>query len=199
MTSSFANGVATLTTVALVVVAFAVHRIEQRGELEITQSDRAFDAGQLQLAVQHARRAASAELPGADHVRLGYERLRAVARGAEREGDLELARWSWQAVRTAALESRHLWQPHGAELREADAELARLSPEARALGQRREAHGPVLALALAGGAGCAGAGLWGLCSQESAEAWDKSRRRARLALLSTLMGLASWVWALLSI
>jgi hypothetical protein len=197
--SSISNGLATLASVALVVVAFAVHRLQQRGELELAASDRAFDAGQLQLAVQHARRAASADLPGAEHVRLGYDRLRAVARGAERAHDLELARWSWQAVRTAALESRHLWQPHAAELREADAELARLSPEARALGQRRDTHGPALALALAGGAGCAGAGLWGLCSQESADAWDKGRRRLRLAAFSTLLGVATWIWALLSI
>jgi hypothetical protein len=193
------QGLATLASVALVVVAFAVHRIQQLGEREMVESDRAFDKGQLQLAVVHARRAASAELPGAAHVRLGYERLRAVARGAERERNLELARWSWQGVRAAALESRHLWQPHAAELNEADAELARLSPQARPLGQRRDAHGPALALALAGGAGCAGVGLWRLCSQEATEAWERRPRRLRLAVLSTLVGVASWIWALLSI
>jgi hypothetical protein len=193
------HGLATLASVTLVIVAFAVHRIQQLGGLEMAESDRAFDAGQLELAVRHARRAASAELPGAEHVRLGYERLRAVARGAERERNLDLARWSWQGVRAAALESRHLWQPHAAELNEADAELARLSPQPRPLGQRRDAHGPALALALMGGAGCAGLGLLGLCSHEASEAWDRRPRRLRLAALSTLVGVASWIWALLSI
>jgi hypothetical protein len=91
------------------------------------ESDRAFDAGELTLAVRHARRAAALYVPGAAHVELGFERLVAVAVGAERARNPELAMTAWRAVRAAAIESRHVWLPHARELEQADLNLARLS------------------------------------------------------------------------
>jgi hypothetical protein len=111
----------------LVIYALATHRTLHRGAEEMRASDAAFDAGELETAVRHARRAASLYVPGAEHVDEGYERLKAVAAGAERARDSALAMAAWRAVRAAALESRHLWLARPAELARANAHLARLS------------------------------------------------------------------------
>jgi hypothetical protein len=97
------------------------------GEREIAASDVAFDANDLHGAIQHARRAASAYAPGARHVERGYQRLSAVARGAEATGRPEIAMLAWQAERAAVLESASLWHPFPERLEEANRNLARLS------------------------------------------------------------------------
>lgn len=188
---------AALMTIALVVFALLAHRSIVRGEGEMQASDRAFDSGRLELAVLHARRAAAAYVPGAQHVSAGFDRLRAVARGAERERQLDVARSAWGAVRSAAIESRHLWQPHPEALREADAELARLSPFASPAASGRL---PGLPLAPLGGLVLGGAlaliGWGGWRSNDAADAHE--RPRARLAALACLLGVVVWSVALLS-
>lgn len=96
------------------------------GERELRASDTAFDANDLHASIQHARRAASAYAPGAPHVRLGYERLLAIARGAEATGQPELAMLAWQAQRAAVLETASLIRPFPERLEEANRNLARL-------------------------------------------------------------------------
>lgn len=96
------------------------------GERELRASDTAFDRGDLALATQHARRAALAYAPGAPHVDRAYERLEAIAVGAEATGQLRAAERAWQAMREAALETRHLWVPRSEELARADAALSQL-------------------------------------------------------------------------
>jgi hypothetical protein len=188
---------AALMTIALVVFALLAHRSIARGDREMQESDRAFDSGRLELAVLHARRAAAAYVPGAQHVAAGFDRLRAVARGAERERQLDLARDAWGAVRAAAIESRHLWQPHPEALREADAEFARLSPGASPTASGRL---PGLRLAALGGLVLGGAlaligwGVWR--ARDDADA--RERPRARLAALACLVGVIVWSVALLS-
>jgi hypothetical protein len=133
---------------SLVVFAIAATRTLELGAGEMSVSDRAFDAGQLDRAVRHARSAAALYVPGAAHVDAAYARLRAVALGAERTRDLALARGAWRAMRAAALESRHVWQPHAASLAEAEASLSRLDglpPPARPVVLQ-----PAFAAALAG-------------------------------------------------
>jgi hypothetical protein len=133
---------------SLVVFGIAATRTLEMGAGEMSVSDRAFDAGELDRAVRHARRAAALYAPGAAHVDAAYARLRAVALGAERTRDLTLARGAWRAMRAASLESRHVWQPHAASLAEAEASLARLdgSPPAS---RPRVLH-PAATAALAG-------------------------------------------------
>ena len=97
------------------------------GEREIAASDAAFDANDLHATIQHARRAASAYAPGAPHVERGYQRLRAVARGAEATGQPDIALLAWQAERAAVLESASLWRPFPERLEEANRNLSRLS------------------------------------------------------------------------
>jgi hypothetical protein len=186
---------AALAMILLVVFALLAQRSIERGEHEMLESERAFDAGRLELAVLHARRAATAYVPGARHVTSGYERLRAVARGAERERDVALARSAWGAVRAAAIESRHLWQPHPEALRQADAELARLSGSApaaaRGVGSSAGSLGGLVlgaAVALLG---------WGFWRGEAGQA-AQQRPRVRVAALACLTGVIAWGVALLA-
>ena len=176
---------------SLIVYALVAYHTLQRGELAMRESDRAFDAGQLELAVQHARRAAGDYVPGAEHVRRGHERLRAVARGAEREQDLELARFAWRSLRSAAVDSAHLWAPHPEALREADAELARLAGREPPRGAGLRPHGRGLGLVASASAACLG--LLGWCGTGGGLD-ERSGRRGllRAAALSCLLGGLAW-------
>jgi hypothetical protein len=197
VTSWLLRGLATAAALALMIGALVAYATAERGAREMLASDRAFNAGRLQLAVQHARRAASAYVPGAGHVQLGYERLHAIARGAERARDVELARAAWRAARAAATESRHVWQPRGAELLQADTELARLSGSTRVVGLGASSSGPstqvVLGLLL--GAACVALGLGGSCGSVGLEERGH-RARLRWAMLSCLIGVVVWGLAL---
>jgi hypothetical protein len=203
MTSWVLRSLATALAVALVSFALVAERTAARGARELLESDRAFDGGRLELAIQHARAAATAYVPGADHVGLGYARLSAVAHGAERARDVELAMTAWRAMRAAAIESRHLWQPHPDELWQADRQLARLrkGPESTPAGPDFAGAGAGLPLAVLGGlvlgAACAALGLLGLCGREATDAGDRPTARARLAALSCLVGVLFWSVALL--
>lgn len=104
-------------------------RMVAEGEAALSESDAAFDRGDLRAAVFHARRAATCYAPGAPHVRGAYVRLGAVALGAEALGDADLARAAWEAMRGAALETRHVTQPHPGELARATAALVRLGAD----------------------------------------------------------------------
>src|SRR4051812_10498827 len=118
---------AVLLTSFFVLLAFGAlcARAIVEGQAELNASDAAFDKGELAGAIEHARRSATAYVPGAPHVQLAYERLRAIALGAEAAGQPVVALAAWQAVRSAALETRHLSTPRAAELSQANQNLAR--------------------------------------------------------------------------
>jgi hypothetical protein len=195
MTGFILRQLGALAMLVLVVFALLAQRSIERGEREMLESDRAFDAGRLELAVLHARRAATAYVPGARHVTSGFERLRAVARGAERERDVALARNAWGAVRAAAIESRHLWQPHPEALGEAEAELTRLSVDAPAPAARRGLRAaPLGGLVLGAAAALLGWGAWRGDAGQGAQ----QRPRVRLAALACLTGVIAWGVALLA-
>jgi hypothetical protein len=115
------------------VLIFAVFsaRVILEGESELSASDAAFDRGELATALAHARRGATLYAPGAPHVERAYERMSALALGAEAAGQPKLAFLAWQAMRSAALESRHVWLPRKGELERANRNLARLEALAR--------------------------------------------------------------------
>jgi hypothetical protein len=179
------------------------------GEREIAASDAAFDANDLHGAIAHARRAASSYAPGAPHVERGYQRLLAVARGAEATGRPDLAMLAWQAERAAVLESASLWHPFSERLEEANRNLSRLSAsKTLAEDERRETarrlfkeaqsqsaeRAPWGAL-LAGGLLLAAVGLgwfagWALAPDGRIE-W----RRGRWGLLTFVLGAALWAAA----
>jgi hypothetical protein len=114
----------------LLCVGVATLRAVLDGERELRASDAAFDANDLQGAIEHARRAASAYAPGAPHVERSYERLLAIARGAEATGQGAVAMQAYQAERAAVLESASFFRPFPGRLEEADRNLARLSANA---------------------------------------------------------------------
>ena len=117
----------------LVVLCAAVFsaRVIKDGQAELAASDAAFDRGDLRASLDHARRSATLYAPGAPHVDRAYERLTALALGSEAAGQPKLAFLAWAAVRSAALESRHLWLPSERELTRANQNLARLEALAR--------------------------------------------------------------------
>ncbi len=111
----------------LLFLGVATFRAVLDGERELRASDTAFDANDLPAAIEHARRAASAYAPGAPHVERSYQRLLAIARGAEAAGLASIAMQAYQAERAAVLESASLWQVFPERLEEADRNLARLA------------------------------------------------------------------------
>jgi hypothetical protein len=115
----------------LVIAAVLTARVVLEGQAELLASDAAFNQGDLRPALEHARRSATLYAPGAPHLERAYERLIAVALGAEAAGQPKIAFLAWQAVRSAALESRHAFVPHGAELERANENLSRLEALAR--------------------------------------------------------------------
>jgi hypothetical protein len=202
MRSWLLRSLVTALAVALLAFALVAERTAARGARELRESDRAFDGGRLELAVQHARAAATAYVPGAEHVALGYARLRAVAQGAERARDVELAMMAWRAIAAAAIESRHLWQPHPDELRQAVRQLARLQSGPESTPVDADLRGSTgLPLGVLGGlvlgAACAALGLLGLCGRETTDTEAGSTARSRLAALSCLVGVVLWSVALL--
>jgi hypothetical protein len=96
------------------------------GEAEMERSNAAFDAGDLYRASSHARRAATYYAPGAPHVAAAYDRLRAIAVGAEAAGDVQSALFAWRAMRGAAVETKHLFLTHPKRLASANEAIARL-------------------------------------------------------------------------
>ncbi|MET0410508.1 MAG: hypothetical protein ABW217_04405, partial [Polyangiaceae bacterium] len=143
-------------------------------------------------------------VPGASHVTAAYERIRAIALGSERAREPVMAAAAWRAMRAAALETAHLWQPHGYELGEANAHLERLLPAAPgnlgfAEAAARRTRAPVWTLLLGGGFAAAVVGsiltIWrGL--RPSGE-WVLGRARLPLAL--TLAGVICSALALLQV
>jgi hypothetical protein len=115
-------------TLVIVIGLFAVFtaRVVSRGTEALAKSDTAFDRGDLETSVLEARVAALAYAPGAPHVSAAYERLAAIARGAEAEGRYVVARTAWGAIERAAVETNHWFDMHAAERDEARAGLARL-------------------------------------------------------------------------
>lgn len=110
-----------------VVTGAATARVIVAGEREITQSTAALRAGDPHAAAVHARRAAGWYAPGAPHVRVAYERLTALATAAEGLGNREIALLAWNGVRTAAIETKWIVQPHAEDLDRANRAIARIS------------------------------------------------------------------------
>jgi hypothetical protein len=119
--------------VVLIAAALSA-RVILDGRAELAASDAAFDQGNLRPALEHARRSATLYAPGAPHVDRAYERLIAIALGAEAAGQPKTAFLAWQGVRSAALESRHVWISHSSELERANQNLSRLEALARGAG-----------------------------------------------------------------
>jgi len=181
------------------------------GERELAASDAAFDANDLQGAIEHARRAASAYAPAAPHVERSYERLLAIARGAEAAGLPQIAMQAYQAERAAVLESASFWQPFPERLEEADRNLARLSASklgpdgqqgetARRLFERSRSQrsgGSAWGAGLSAGFALSGLGLGWFAASALAPGGRIEWARGRWGIALFALGLALWAAAAL--
>jgi hypothetical protein len=206
------SGAAWLRRIALglllsvVVLAALTARVITQGESELSQSDAAFDRGDLADSIAHARRAAVMYAPGAPHVSAAYERLRAIAVGSEAQGDPEMARKAWDATRAAALETRHVTTPRSRDLDLANANLARLAMGPGGAGDRARAasvltrddtpRAPWVAV-LGAGFGLFAAGLLLASRRGVTEMGRISVRPLVVASLIALAGVACWTLAVL--
>jgi hypothetical protein len=185
-------------------------RVILDGSSELAQSDAAFDRGDLVPSLEHARRSATLYAPGAPHVTRAYERLTAIALGAEAAGQPKVAFLAWQAMRSAALESRHVWLPRQAELERANQNLARLTALARGVSdaERGKAQNQALSRLTADDApdpawiavlgtgflfALLGLGLSAFRGLSPSGHW--SFGRARFGLLLLAIGVACWTLA----
>ena len=199
---------ALLLLLAVLTVAALTARIVARGESALESSDAAFDAGDLRKSTLFARRAAVLYVPGAPHVSAAYDRLGAIALGAESAGDLDVARAAWEAMRGAALETRHARTPRASELERADRNIARLSalraaPDRRPRERDRQAQllaqsdAPELrpVILLFSGLLLAAAGLACLALRGVGRDGRLSARWAAWGMALTLAGAACWTLA----
>jgi len=194
---------ALLSLLGVLVLAALTARMIVEGEAELKSSDAAFDRGDLPEAILHARRAATFYAPGAPHVVAAFERLRAIALGAEGAGDAAMARRAWGAVRSAAIEVRHVLSPFEPELGVANENLARLN--AAAAGTDRQTAMKPLArddaprapwvLVLGLGFGLFSASLVVAARRGIAPTGEISRKALFLAGLLALFGVAFWTFA----
>jgi len=199
--------------IACVGIGLLTARAVEKGEAAVRESDRAFDRGEVHEAAHHARRAAVHYAPGAPHLRAAYDRLRAVAVGAEAAGDRETARFAWNAVRGAVLETRHVALPFPDELAAANRALARLEVQSDEPVSRRERLrqlkvaerdlaqaagsrvGWIALLALGFVVTAAGLAGFALRGTEGRGRWLD---RTRISALVTLVGAVCWAWAVVS-
>jgi|GEM_PF-1407885 len=120
----------------LVVLAFVLVR---RGEAAMAESDRAFHAGELRVAVWEAKEAGLAYVPGSAHVARSAARLEAIARGATAEGRVDLARLAWDSLRLLGEQTDYPGRGQTAWGLRANEALARLNADSpRRLPSSRE-------------------------------------------------------------
>jgi hypothetical protein len=115
-----------LAIAAALTSLLTVHALVE-GQRELRASGTLLASGDFEQSIVRARRAASWYVPGAAHVPAAYERMIGIARVSEGRSDTTMALLSWRAVRSAALSSRWITQPHPHELAAANASIARLS------------------------------------------------------------------------
>lgn len=114
--------------IAIAVVAVISLRAVIAGRGALAEGDDWMLRGKPALAVRSYEAAARWYVPLAPHVDAAYSRLRDLTKSP-------VEPLAWQAIRSAARATRSLWQPHAADLADADAAIARLSardPEAGA-------------------------------------------------------------------
>lgn len=95
----------------IVLIVISGFTLSTRGQAEMDRSDEAFHDGDLRTSIFHARKAALSFVPGSRHVELAYQRLEAIGRGAEAQGDEELARIAWEALRGVVEETNYPGRP----------------------------------------------------------------------------------------
>ena len=200
-----------ILAVVIVGLGVATARVVLTGRASLAAGDTAAAAGRTSAAIGAWEAAARSYAPLAPHVDDAYARLRALAAAQHRH-----ALPAWRAIRSAALATRHLWNPHATELvaaNQAIAELASRDPEGAAAGgpdavtrqafhAQRLARDPrpgtgVIVLVLAGLAALA-AGITLLVTRGFNAAGQLVRRRAGTGAALAVGGIGLWAVTLLA-
>jgi hypothetical protein len=111
--------------VVALLVAFG-YRLVLVGREEMRASDEAFHQGNLRVSLYRARSAGLAFVPGAPHIDAARSRLISIAKGAESNGDFELAFGAWDALRLIEQETGYLGRGDTDAAELAEEGLARL-------------------------------------------------------------------------
>jgi len=108
--------------IAVAAIGACAVRVVVEGRGALAAGDTAAAEGRIPDAIASWEAAARWYLPAAPHVDAAYARLVALA-GANHRHALA----AWRAVRSAALATRGLWQPHADDLLAANAQIAELA------------------------------------------------------------------------
>lgn len=115
--------------VAGICIGVVVTRAVWDGYAALAEAQAAVDRGDLADAVAWYRRAARWYVPGAPHVARAYDRLEAIAREAERNGDIDTALAAWRGIRSSILATRSVYTPFAERLDPANRRIAALMAE----------------------------------------------------------------------
>jgi len=119
-----AIGVAIVAVIAVISL-----RVVLAGRGALGDGDDWMLRGKPAEAIRSYEAAARWYVPFAPHVDAAYAKLRGLA------GDTPTGLLAWRAIRSAARATRNLWQPHAADLADADAAIARLAARDPAAGE----------------------------------------------------------------
>lgn len=138
------NRIVAIAAIAFAVMAVIGLRAVVSGRRALADGDDWMLRGKPAEAIHSYEAAARWYVPLAPHVDAAYAKLRALATGPN-------ALLAWRAIRSAARATRSLWQPHAADLAEADAQIAKLeagaTPEPWFAGRLAEDPRPSIAMA----------------------------------------------------
>jgi hypothetical protein len=200
--------------VVAVGLGVVITRVFVDGRRALGEGDAAMARQDAAAALVGWRRAARWYAPLAPHVADAYDRMEALARAADEEGDRALALDAWRAIRSSVLATRSFYTPFADRLAAANDRIATLmaAEEQRAGAEpgdeaaRRELHLGLLErddspsipwtlLALAGFAAWVGGGFW--LARRGVTADDRlDRRTATRAAVLIALGLLLWMLGL---
>jgi hypothetical protein len=144
------NRIVAIAAIAFAVMAVIGLRAVVSGRRALAQGDDWMLRGKPAEAIRSYEAAARWYVPLAPHVDAAYAKLRGLATGPN-------ALLAWRAIRSAARATRSLWQPHAADLAEADAQIAKLeagaTPEPWFAGRLAEDPRPSILMAVLAGLG----------------------------------------------
>ena len=120
------RSIAIVVAVGLAIVLSLVTRAVWQGRTALSRGDVALEAGRIDEAIGHWRRAARWYVPLAPHVGTAYERLEDTAKKAGAAGDQRVALSAWRGIRSSIMATRSFYTPHGERLENANAQIAAL-------------------------------------------------------------------------
>ena len=120
------RSISLVLVVALVGAGLATTRALWEGRSALADGEKARERNDAAGAITGYRQAARWYVPRAPHVRRAYDRLEAIARAAEAEGETSTALAAWRGVRSSILATRSIHVPFEDRLELANRHIARL-------------------------------------------------------------------------